>query len=189
MTDGIQQISRTFNVAVTMESVLYFASMDDDPNWQLDAGWAWGLPAGLGSWAGDPMSASTGVSVVGFALNGDYANNLSTPLYARTGSINCQGHENVTLSFQRWLGVETPYDQATIEVSNDGTLWTEIWTSGQAHISDQAWQHRVYAVPDVVARDQATVYFRWSLGPTDDTVTYPGWNIDDVMVIGDPIAR
>jgi hypothetical protein len=189
MTDGIQQISRTFSVAVYMEGVLYYASMDADPDWRLDAGWAWGTPTGLGSWGGDPMSAFTGVSVMGFALNGDYANNLSETLYARTRPINCQGYENVTLSFQRWLGIETPYDQATIEVSNDGVNWTELWTTDQAHVSDQTWQHVVYALPDAVARDQATVYVRWGLGPTDDTVTYPGWNLDDVMVFGDAIRN
>ena len=28
------------------------------------------------------------------------------------------------------------------------------------------------------------VYFRWGIDPTDDTVTYAGWNID-VQVTGD----
>ncbi|MCF7975626.1 MAG: S8 family serine peptidase [Phycisphaerae bacterium] len=189
MTDGIQQISRIFNVTVHMEEVLYFESMDTNPGWQLDAGWSWGMPTGLGSWGGDPMSAFTGASVLGFALNGDYANNLSETLYARTGPIDCQGYEQVTLSFQRWLGIETPYDQATLEVSNDGVLWTVLWTTDQTHISDQTWQHVVYALPDAVARDQATVYVRWGLGPTDDTVTYPGWNLDDIMVFGDAITE
>ena len=91
----------------------------------------------------------------------------------------------MTLSFQRWLGIESPYDQAALQVSNDAVEWTDLWVSGQAPISDQTWQHVTYAVPDAVAKDQATVYFRWSLGPTDGTVTYPGWNLDDVMVSGD----
>ncbi len=189
ITDGIQQISRTFSVTVQMEGVLYLCSMDANPNWQLDSGWSWGTPLGLGSWGGDPVFAFTGTSVIGFALEGDYANSLPAPLYARTGPINCSGYENVTLSFQRWLGIETPYDRATIEVSNDGALWTELWTTDQAHISDQTWQHRVYQVPDAVARDQATLYFRWGLGPTDDSVTYPGWNLDDVIIFGDRILK
>jgi hypothetical protein len=44
-----------------------------------------------------------------------------------------------------------------------------------------------YAVPPSVADGQATVYFRWGIGPTDESVTCPGWNIDDVHVTGDPI--
>lgn len=188
MTNGIQQISRLFHVTVQME-VLYYASMDADPEWQLDAGWSWGTPLGLGSWGGDPAAAFSGTSILGFALAGDYANDLDAPRHAQLGPVNCLGHDNVTLSFQRWLGIEAPYDQAAIQVSNDAIQWTDLWVSGQAHIADQTWQHVTYAVPDAVARDQATVYFRWSLGPTDATVTYPGWNLDDVMVSGDQIKE
>ncbi|MBU0639752.1 MAG: hypothetical protein KKB50_12870 [Planctomycetes bacterium] len=34
------------------------------------------------------------------------------------------------------------------------------------------------------ADGQATVYVRWGLGPTDYSVTYCGWNIDDVTFTG-----
>ena len=33
-----------------------------------------------------------------------------------------------------------------------------------------------------VADGQPTLYLRWALGSTDDGVTYPGWNIDDVEI-------
>jgi hypothetical protein len=33
-----------------------------------------------------------------------------------------------------------------------------------------------------VADGQPTVYIRWTMGPTDAGVTYPGWNIDDVEI-------
>jgi hypothetical protein len=32
------------------------------------------------------------------------------------------------------------------------------------------------------ADHQPTVYLRWVMGPTDGSVTYPGWNIDDVEI-------
>ena len=35
-----------------------------------------------------------------------------------------------------------------------------------------------------VADDVATVYVRWGTGPTDYSVSYPGWNIDDVEIWG-----
>jgi len=44
-----------------------------------------------------------------------------------------------------------------------------------------------YAVPSAVADGQPEVYIRWGIGPTDETVTYAGWNIDDVQVTGQPI--
>src|SRR5690606_1702118 len=35
-----------------------------------------------------------------------------------------------------------------------------------------------------VADDQPAVRIRWGIGPTDRSVTYPGWNIDDVELWG-----
>jgi hypothetical protein len=44
-----------------------------------------------------------------------------------------------------------------------------------------------YLVPASIGDDQPTLSFRWGIGPTDESVTYAGWNIDDVQVTGDTI--
>jgi thermitase len=188
VSDGIRQDSRSVSVAV-VPNAIYAASMDTDPNWTLDPGWAWGTPAGKGSWNGDPnQTGHTGKNVIGYAFDGDYASNLTGTSYATTGPIDCRGYKNVRLSFWRWLGIEAPYDWACVQVSNDGTAWIDLWVTGVSHVSDSAWQLVEYVVPAGVADGQATVYFRWGLGPTDDTVTAPGWNLDDVQVTGDKIG-
>jgi len=184
VTDGVRQSSRSVSVTVVPKAI-YDTNMDVDPNWQLDEGWSWGTPTGAGSRNGDPNAGHTGDSVLGFALEGDYADNVPETRYATTGPIDCQGYTNVRLSFWRWLGVESPYDYANVQVSNDGTTWVDLWTTGYAHIDDGAWQFVEYTVPSAVADGQATVYFRWGMGPTDDSVTYAGWNIDDVQITGD----
>ena len=186
VTDGIRQDSRSVSITVVPDA-LYYSDMTEDPNWQLDEGWAWGKPTGQGSWNGDPNGAYTGDSVIGNNLAGDYDNNIEHPVYATIGPIDCRGYRDMRLSFLRWLGIESPYDTATIEVSNDGETWVTLWSTGDAHLSDQHWHFEEYLVPPEVADDQPTVSFRWGLGPTDDSVTYPGWNIDDVMVTGDRI--
>ncbi len=185
-TDGIRQTSRSVSIEVVPDAI-YYATFDTDPGWQLDDGWSWGTPEGIGSWNGDPSAGYTGESLIGYAFEGDYENNLQETRYATTGPIDCQGHENIRLSFWRWLGIEAPYDDACIQVSNDGVDWVDLWTVGYSHISETVWQFVEYAAPSSVADGQATVYFRWGMGPTDDTVTYAGWNIDDVQVTGDPI--
>ena len=119
VTDGIRQDSRSVSVAV-VPNAIYAASMDTDPNWTLDPGWAWGTPTGKGSWNGDPNTGHTGKNVIGYALDGDYADNLAQTRYATTGPIDCRGYKNIRLSFWRWLGVEAPYDYACVQVSNDG---------------------------------------------------------------------
>jgi subtilisin family serine protease len=186
VTDGIRQNSRSAVIAV-VPNAIYSATMDNDPNWQLDAGWAWGKPTGDGSWNGDPNSAHTGENVIGYELSGDYENSMLEAKYATVGPIDCSGYRNITISFWRWLGLESPYDDAAVQVSNDGTNWTDIWKPGYSHISDQSWQLVEYAVPAAVADEKPAVYFRWAIGPTDETVTYPGWNIDDVQISGEPI--
>lgn len=188
VTDGIRQNSRSVSVAV-VPNAIYAAGMDTDPNWTLDPGWAWGKPTGKGSWNGDPKTGHTGQNVLGYALDGDYADNLTATRYATTGPIDCRGYKNIRLSFWRWLSVEAPYDYACVQVSSDGRNWTDLWTTGVSHVSDTAWQLMEYAVPTPLADGQATVYFRWGMGPTDDFVTCPGWNLDDVQVTGDKIAN
>jgi len=186
VTDGIRQHSQSALVTV-MQNAIYWADMNTDPNWLLDTGWAWGTPTGAGSWNGDPNSGYTGENVIGFELEGDYADNMTETHYATIGPINCDRYKNIRLSFQRWLGVESPYDYADIQVSNDGTNWINLWTTSLSHVSDGTWQSVDYAVPPSIGDGQPTIYFRWGIGPTDESVTYPGWNIDDVRVTGEPI--
>jgi len=186
VTDGIRQDSRILSVTVTPGSIFH-ADMDADPNWTLDEGWAWGQPMGEGSWDGDPNTGHTGEVVLGYALAGDYDNLLAQPRYATTHAIDCSGYRDIRVGFWRWLGLESPYDQAQVQVSNDGVNWVDLWTSGSFHISDETWQFVEYPAPADIVDDQATVYFRWGLGPTDDSVTAPGWNIDDVQVTGEPL--
>lgn len=181
VTDGVRQSSRTASVTV-VSNAIYHADMDSDPGWRLDEGWAWGKPQGGGSWDKDPVSGRTGANVVGYALEGDYADNLGETRYATTGPIDCTGYKNIRLSFWRWLNVEAPYDFACVQVSGDGATWTDLWTTGLSHVSDASWQYVEYAVPASIADGKSTVYFRWGMGPTDDWVTAPGWNLDDVQV-------
>jgi hypothetical protein len=186
VTDGVRQNSRSVSIAVVPDAI-YAADMETDPNWTLDDGWAWGEPTGQGSWNGDPNGGYTGTNVVGYALDGDYDNNLEVARYATLGPIDATGYRNLRLSFRRWLGVEAPYDDAHIQVSADGATWVDLWAAGWSHVSDTSWRLVEYAVPAAVGDEQGTLYFRWGLGPTDDSVTYPGWNIDDVQVTGDRI--
>ncbi len=184
VTDGVRQDVAAVSVTVVPDAI-YYASMDTDPGWTLDEGWAWGRPAGKGSWKGDPNSGHTGTGVLGYNLNGDYSNSLGQTRYATTGDIDCTAYGDIRLGFWRWLGVESPYDKACVQVSNDGVHWTDLWTTGHARVSDSSWQFVEYPVPADVVDGQPKVLFRWGIGPTDDSVTYPGWNIDDVLVVGE----
>jgi agmatine deiminase len=160
---------------------VYSFPLDADPGWTTEGQWAFGDPAGLGSHNHDPNNGYTGTNVYGYNLNGDYPNNLSPTRYLKTTVLDCSNLSGTQLRFWRWLGVEGT-DQATVEVSNDGTNWTVAWDnpSGSA-TSDSVWSLQTYDLA-AVADGQPTVYVRWGMGPTDSGVTYPGWNLDDVEV-------
>ena len=159
-------------------------SLTSDPGWTVDGQWAFGVPQGLGSRA-DPSAGFTGTNVYGYNLAGEYSNNISTVHYLTTTPIDCSAFSLVQLEFRRWLGVENDsWDHATIEVSNDGGIWADVWTN-TVSFQDTSWQlinHDISAV----AGGQPAVQIRWSLGTTDGSVTYSGWNIDDVELLGLP---
>lgn len=177
--------SKVATVSVAVKCLVYSASMDEDPNWTLDAGWAYGTPTGGGSFNHDPGSGATGDNVIGYNLAGDYPNNLSLPSYATTAAINCAGYVHTKLSFCRWLGVgASKLDKACIQVSNDGTHWTKVWTNGASALDDTKWQYLQYDISKV-ADNKTAVSVRFGMGPTASASTHPGWNIDDVAVTGD----
>ncbi|MFG0252515.1 MAG: hypothetical protein ACF8NJ_06540, partial [Phycisphaerales bacterium JB038] len=128
---------------------------------------------------------STGANVYGYNLNGDYENYMPER-HLTTTAIDCTGLTQVTLKFQRWLGVErNTYDHAYIRVSNDGNSWTEVWQNGDDSMDGGSWDYVEYDLSDV-ADEQATVYIRWTMGTTDSSWRYCGWNIDDVEIWGLP---
>ena len=181
-TSGVAQ-TRTVILEVTPMVIACF-SMDTDPGWSTQGQWSFGVPLGGGSHCGDPTSGRTGVNVYGYNLAGDYSNNMPE-YHLTTTALDCFGFENVRLSFWRWLGIESlPYDQAKVEVSNNGSNWFIVWEHTGGSFCDGAWVGRVYDISSV-ADDQPTVYIRWTMGPTDGSVTYPGWNIDDVCLLGE----
>jgi len=70
-----------------------------------------------------------------------------------------------------------------LQASTDGANWVMVWEHPGASISDASWQAQQFDI-SAIADDQPTVYLRWGLGPTDTSITYPGWNIDDVEIWG-----
>lgn len=179
-SDSSNSPSATVAIRVGLPGPVVNWNMDTNPGWTFDSGWAYGVPQGLG---GDPSAGFTGQNVVGYNLAGAYPDSLTPRRYATTPSFNMTGRIYSTLSFQRWLGVESStYDKAGIEISNDGgSTWTPVWTNPATTINESAWGIQTYDI-SAAADNRADVRLRWYLGTTDGSVTYEGWNIDDVII-------
>jgi hypothetical protein len=165
---------------------LYAWNMDTDPGWTISGGqWAWGRPTGGGGAYGnpDPTSGYTGTNVYGYNLDGDYANNIPE-YHLTTTAINCSSITHISLKFWRWLGVDrNTRDHAYVRISTDGSTWTTVWENPSTATTDAAWNQQSYDISSI-ADGQATVYVRWTMGTTNSTRTYCGWNIDDVEIWG-----
>ena len=178
--------SNTANVGVQITEadprMVYRFPLDTDPGWSTEGDWAFGQPTGGGTHNYDPTSGHTGDNVYGYNLAGDYARLM--PVYALTTTpIDCSNLTEVELRFWRWLGVEDgEFDQASIQVSANGVDWTTIWENPlTSATSESSWSQQIYDI-SAVADSQPTVYIRWTMGETDGSVQYPGWNIDDVEI-------
>jgi hypothetical protein len=178
-----QSCDEVNDICVAGPALQYSWNMDTNPGWTTQGLWAWGQPTGGGGQYGgpDPTSGYTGSNVFGYNLSGDYENGLSET-HLTTTALDCTGLTDVTLEFRRWLGVErSTYDHAYIRVSNNGTSWTTIWQNPDSQIEDSSWTLQEFDISSV-ADGQSTVYVRWTMGTTDGSWQFCGWNIDDVEI-------
>ena len=103
-------------------------------------------------------------------------------MHMTTTAIDCTDLAAVSVKFQRYLNVEQPsYDHAYLRVSTDGVNFDAIWTNG-GEVADSGWAEMEYDLSAYA--DGASVYLRWSMGTTDGSWLYSGWNIDDVEFWG-----
>ncbi len=174
----------TVTVSVLPEvSLVYSFPLDTDPGWTTEDLWAFGPPLGAGSHSGDPFAGHTGPYVYGYNLAGDYSNDMPRRALT-TPALDFTRVSDIQLRYWDWLAIEdAPFDQAAVELSADGANWSPIWQHIGPAVSPTAWSLRT-ATLSPAADDEPAVYVRWVLGPTDATITYPGWNIDDVEVWG-----
>jgi len=184
LTNHHGDTARSIVVSVGTTTLQHAWHLDTDPGWATQDRWAWGQPMGAGGHAGtpDPTSGHTGPNVYGYNLYGDYNNNIDFR-HLTTHAIDCSGLYGARLRFWRWLGVEDPScDKVSVSASRDGATWVTVWEN-PTEICDTSWVFMdvdLLGIPD----DCATLYLRWTVGPTNGTNRYCGWNIDDIEIWG-----
>ncbi|HPR17030.1 MAG TPA: T9SS type A sorting domain-containing protein [Candidatus Cloacimonadota bacterium] len=166
-------------------------------DWTLTGEFEIGMPQGLGGEHGnsDPYFAYNGNNILGVDLSGlgnypgDYENNLATHAYtAISPAIDCSQFSDVQLTFMKWLNVEqSAYDHAYISMSNNGGVsWVDIWEN-TATITESAWSESSYDISELADMSE-TVLLRFSIGSTDGSWQYSGWNLDNIVFTGCPVV-
>jgi hypothetical protein len=193
--DGAGNWSNSFSNSIYYNPVQPFPFIDD---FGTDKGWVgyevggWERKAAVagGGENGNPdpatdHSASGDNYILGFAIGGDYPNDLLVEKAIVSPPINCTGQNQVFLKFWRYLNVGSNYsDHAKIYVSNDETNWTQLWENPVFDLTDNSWIQTVFDISSIAA-NQATLYIKFTMGPTDSLKRFSGWNIDDLEVTSD----
>lgn len=170
---------------------LYGFPLNSDPGWTRQGQWTFGQPQGLGGGANrgspDPTSGATGTNVFGVNLSGDYSTTIGGPYYLTTGPLNFGGCSGINLQFQRWLNSDRQSRVTdTVEISTNGTSWTQVFINGSSAITQTAWSNCQYDI-SAVADNQTNVYARWGYRIVSSLAkAYSGWNIDDITFSGSP---
>ncbi|MCC5843273.1 MAG: DUF2341 domain-containing protein [Verrucomicrobia bacterium] len=175
MTGGVQPLLQT--------------DFDSGHSFSLEGGWAVGEP---NQGPNGPVAAFSSPNVLGTYLNGDYSANVN--IFATTPAFSTLNAENVTVSFQRFLGLRydnrggpnRKRDFARIHYSVNGAAWQPLWVNTEevnGDLIDPGWVSRSYDLPTAV-NNQSNVRLRFQL-ETDDAEHSFGWNIDDLLVTGE----
>ena len=174
-------ISGMSDATFTIKVVVYSNTLDTNPGWTItgSSGWAYGAPGGENPTYGGPAAACTGTNIYDTVLTGCCFS--STTL--TTAAINCSAYQNVMLKFMGQFS-ETTGDTAKVQVSNNGTTWTDLYSA--TNIWATNWSPYTYDI-SAYADGKSTVYIRWShVDGTGSSMS--GMAIDDVQIFGVPVS-
>ncbi len=145
--------------------------------------WQVGVPVGLFE---DPATAFSGTRIAGTDLTGlgsalgRYENVCNS--WFESPPVDCSQATGVQLSFARKLSVERSnggaWDYARILIN--GTI---LWESpSAANLNDPTWTPQSFDL-SALADGNAAVRVRFTM-KSDASVTFGGWNLDDILITG-----
>lgn len=148
-------------------------------------GWTLGSPAwkwGFDSVIGQAGGVASGVKAL-YTYDGNYPNNMGSTLWATSPVMDCSACSGAwELSFMRRLGVESPsWDHAYISVKTSSGSWASLY-SNPSSVSDGSFNQQTISLNNYIAGN-SNLQIRFGIGTTDSSVTYTGWNIDDVSIM------
>ena len=140
--------------------------------------WFWGYDSSIGQANG----VTSGTKAI-YTYNGNYPNGMSTTYWATSPVMNCGGCSGGwDLKFQKRLGVESStWDRAYVSVKNTAGNWVNVW-SNSGTVNDGQYTTQTITISNYIAGN-TNFQVRFGLGTSDGSVTYTGWNIDDVEIL------
>ena len=147
--------------------------------WSLGTGWYWGYDTTLGQSGG----VHGGTKAI-YTYNGNYPNNIpSSGYFATSPVVDCGGCSGTWhLKYWKRLGIESYYyDDAQVHVKNNQGNWVTVWDWNSYSTNPSSFSLSTHDVSTYV-NGNSNFQIRFKLGRTDSSVTYTGWNVDDVSL-------
>jgi len=148
--------------------------------WTLSTsgGWAHGYDTTLGQTNG----VHSGNSAI-YTYNGNYPNYMGSTYYATSPTFDCTSCSGQwTLQYWKRLGVESSsWDHAYVQVKNAQGSWSNLW-SNSGTINDGSFTQVSHSIGSYISNNPSA-QIRFGLGRTDGSVTYTGWNVDDISIL------
>ena len=178
------------------ESILY-DDFETSNGWIYTGEFERAIPIGLGGLtkgAPDPTFAVSGDYIIGTDITGlgitagDYENNLTDKEYTAVSPYrNCKYYNDIYLYYDRWFNIDT-YDTATVDFNKQtANNWSTFWQSSGTSINNE-WATVQFNVNSAISRSDS-VQVRFTLGPSNSFWNYSGWNIDNVVLVGNYITK
>jgi hypothetical protein len=155
--------------------------------WDFDSpGHGWSLGGGGNVWKvgydsvlGQSGGVYSGTNAL-YTYDGNYPNNMNQ-FWATSPTIDCSGCSGAwELKYQRKLSIESrTWDRADVQVKNTQGNWVNIWSN--SYNNDASFTLVSHTISTYLAGNPSFAV-RFGLGTTDSSVTYTGWNIDDVSI-------
>lgn len=105
---------------------------------------------------------------------GEYGNNKV--IYATLNSINLEGYTEASLSFWTKYDLESGYDYMWLEISTNGSNWTEL---DEFNGTQNSWQQKTYSLNGYLGDPYVVIRFHFY---SDGSVTEDGMYIDDFAI-------
>lgn len=107
--------------------------------------------------------------------SGTYANNTNVAM--TSVPLDFRDTSGLRLRFQSWCDTEAGYDYGHVEVSTNGSTWSELWSCN----ASASWS--AIDLPLTALEGSATARIRFRLS-SDSSQVLDGWSVDDISIVG-----
>ena len=181
----------------TIYESIFLDDFETNKGWRFTGDFERAKPLGLHANTlgnADPDYAYSGEYIIGtdLTIDGNYTNSIpDTGWVAQMPTLNLKYYKDITFAYYRWLNIQNfEVDKARILLNSDeDTIWDVLWNNPTLSIvNENLWSYHTFNISSYFNRKEKA-QLKFTLGSTNSSLNYTGWNIDDVILVGNYITK